>query len=118
MTADHRIGQVEIFDHGLQFTLVLLGHFAPEDHGDLLGLPGPRGYPTIHVQEALSELVHRGAAMEDEVVAILHLREAYRCGRLPFYGHLETRSDLQDLLVWQKAHRFVLEVYALTAAFP
>ena len=24
----------------------------------------------------------------------------------------------QDLRVWQKAHRFVLEVYALTAAFP
>jgi four helix bundle protein len=24
----------------------------------------------------------------------------------------------QDLLVWQKAHRFVLAVYALTAAFP
>ena len=24
----------------------------------------------------------------------------------------------QDLLVWQKAHRFVLEVYASTAAFP
>jgi four helix bundle protein len=24
----------------------------------------------------------------------------------------------QDLLVWQKAHRFVLEVYVLTAAFP
>ena len=24
----------------------------------------------------------------------------------------------QDLLVWQKAHRFVLEVYPLTAAFP
>jgi 23S rRNA-intervening sequence protein len=24
----------------------------------------------------------------------------------------------QDLLVWQKAHRFVLEVYAFTAAFP
>ena len=24
----------------------------------------------------------------------------------------------QDLLVWQKAHRFVLEAYALTAAFP
>src|SRR6266702_3616180 len=24
----------------------------------------------------------------------------------------------QDLLVWQKAHRFVLEIYALTAAFP
>jgi four helix bundle protein len=24
----------------------------------------------------------------------------------------------QDLLVWQKAHRFVLEVYVLTVAFP
>lgn len=24
----------------------------------------------------------------------------------------------QDLLVWQKAHRFVLEVYGFTAAFP
>lgn len=24
----------------------------------------------------------------------------------------------QDLLVWQKAHEFVLEVYALTAVFP
>ena len=24
----------------------------------------------------------------------------------------------QDLLVWQKAHQFVLGVYALTAAFP
>ena len=24
----------------------------------------------------------------------------------------------QDLLVWQKAHRFVLDIYALTAAFP
>jgi four helix bundle protein len=24
----------------------------------------------------------------------------------------------QDLLVWQKAHRFVLEAYALTATFP
>ena len=24
----------------------------------------------------------------------------------------------QDLLVWQKAHRFVLEVYAFSALFP
>ena len=24
----------------------------------------------------------------------------------------------QDLLVWQKAHRFVLEIYALTTGFP
>ena len=27
-------------------------------------------------------------------------------------------QTFQDLLVWQKAHRFVLEVYVLTVAFP
>jgi four helix bundle protein len=37
----------------------------------------------------------------------------------------ETRNEsrapartFQDLLVWQKAHRFVLDVYRLTEAFP
>ncbi len=71
MTPDHRIGQVQIFDHGLQFALVFFGYFAAEDHGDFLGLPDG----TIHIQEPLGELVHSGAAMEDEVVAVLHLRE-------------------------------------------
>ncbi len=71
MAADHRIGQIEIFDHGLQLALVLLGHFAPEDHGDLLGLADG----SVQIQQSLGEFIYRGAAMEDEVVAILHLRE-------------------------------------------
>ena len=30
----------------------------------------------------------------------------------------ESAKNFQDLIVWQKAHRFVLEVYKLTATFP
>jgi hypothetical protein len=39
VTPDDRIGQVEILDYRLQLPLVFFGHFATEDHGDLLGLP-------------------------------------------------------------------------------
>lgn len=31
---------------------------------------------------------------------------------------MKPARTFQDLLVWQKAHRFVLEVYAFTALFP
>jgi len=71
MAADHRVGQVEIFDHRLQLALVLFGHFAAEDGGDLLGLPDV----PIQVQQSLGEFLHGGATMEDQVVAILHLGE-------------------------------------------
>ena len=71
MAADHGIGQVEIFDHGLQFALVLFSHLASEDHGDLLGLSDR----PVQVQQSLGEFVHRCPAMADEVVAILHLRK-------------------------------------------
>ena len=30
----------------------------------------------------------------------------------------EPAKKFQDLIVWQKAHRFVLEVYRLTGSFP
>ena len=43
---------------------------------------------------------------------------AYRRERLLIYGPFQTTRTFQDLLVWQKAHQFVLGVYALTAAFP
>src|SRR5262244_998550 len=71
MTADHWVGQVEIFDHRLQFTLVLFGHFAPEDRSDLVGLPDV----SIQIQQPLGDFIYRCPAMEDEVVAILHLRK-------------------------------------------
>jgi hypothetical protein len=32
------MGQVQIFDHGLQFALVQFGHSASEDGRDLVGL--------------------------------------------------------------------------------
>lgn len=31
---------------------------------------------------------------------------------------MEAAKSFTDLIVWQKGHRFVLEVYRLTAAFP
>ena len=37
-TVDHRMGQVQIFDHGLQLALVQFGHSASEDRRDLVGL--------------------------------------------------------------------------------
>lgn len=33
-------------------------------------------------------------------------------------ANLKPARTFQDLLVWQKAHRFVLEVYAFTTALP
>lgn len=71
MTADHRIGQVEVFDDGLQFSLILFGHFAAEDGGDLVGLPDV----PIQVQQSLGEFLKGGSTMEDQVVAVLHLSE-------------------------------------------
>jgi hypothetical protein len=59
------------FDHRLQLAFVLFGHFAAEDHGDLFGLPDV----PIQVQQPLGEFIHGGAAMKDQVVAILHLGE-------------------------------------------
>ena len=97
MTADHRIGQVEIFDHRLQLALVLFGHLAAEDHGDLLGLTDG----SIQVQQPFGEFIHRGAAMEDEVVAILHLREEeamLTTSMLPFLVGDERSERGQPLL--------------------
>jgi four helix bundle protein len=31
---------------------------------------------------------------------------------------VETARSFKDLIVWRKAHEFVLEVYSLTASFP
>ncbi len=46
VAANHRIGQVHIFDLGLQFAPIMLADPAPEDHRDLVGLsdccPAPR----------------------------------------------------------------------------
>jgi len=69
VAADHRIGQVEVFDHGLQFSLVFLGHLAAEDGGDL---PGLSNIP-VQAQQAASDLLHSCPARKDEIIAVLHL---------------------------------------------
>jgi hypothetical protein len=66
MTADHWVGKVEVFDHRLQFPLVLFGHFAAEDHGDLFGLSDG----SVQIQQSFSEFVDRSPAMKDGVVAV------------------------------------------------
>ncbi len=71
VAADHRVGRCMCFDFGLQLAVMELGDFAAEDGGDLVWLAdGPVG-----VEEPLAELVERGAAMEDQVVAELDLGE-------------------------------------------
>jgi hypothetical protein len=68
VTADHRIGQVHVFDLGLQLAAMMFADPATEDHGDLVGLADR----SIGIEQPL--LVQRRAAMEDEVVAELDLR--------------------------------------------
>ena len=71
VAANDRIGEVHVFDHGLQLAAMELGHFAAEDGGDLVWLADG----AIGVQEALLEFVESGAAMEHQVVTELSLGE-------------------------------------------
>ena len=71
MAADDRVGQVHVFDLGLQLTMVLLGDLATEDDGDLVWLADG----AVGVEQALAELVECGASIKDQVVAEFDLRE-------------------------------------------
>ena len=50
MTADHRVGQVHVFDLGLQLTAVLFGDLATEDDGDLVRLADGSGWRRADVR--------------------------------------------------------------------
>ena len=71
VAANHRVGQVHVFDLGLQLASIMLADPATEDHCDLVGLPDC----SIGIEQAFTEVVQCRAAMEDEVVAELDLRE-------------------------------------------
>src|ERR1700739_4053798 len=71
VTANDGIGKVEVFELGLQLALVLPGHFPAKDESNLLRLSDG----SVHVQQALGELVHGAAGEEEQVVAKLDLRE-------------------------------------------
>src|SRR6516165_10118621 len=69
--ADHRIGQVHVFDLGLQLAAVLFGDLAAEDDSDLVRLAdGP-----VDVEQAFAQFVERGAATKDQIVAEFDLGE-------------------------------------------
>jgi hypothetical protein len=56
---------------GLQLASVMLSDLATEDDGDLVRLADG----SIGVEQTFAEIIQRGAATEDEVVAVLDLRE-------------------------------------------
>ena len=69
--ASSRIGQVHVFDFGLQLAPIVLGDFAAKNDGDLVRLSDG----SIGVKQTFAEIVQRRTATEDEVVAVLDLRE-------------------------------------------
>jgi hypothetical protein len=71
VAADDRIGQMQVLDFGLQLAAIELADLAAEDGGDLVRLADG----AIGVEEPLAQLVEGGAAMEDQIVAELGLRE-------------------------------------------
>ena len=97
VAANHRIGQVHVFDLGLQLASIMLADPAAEDHGDLVGLPDC----SIGIEQAFTEAVQRRAATEDEVVAELDLREEQpmlAAGLLPLPCGKERGKTRQPLL--------------------
>ena len=64
MAADHRVGEVHVFDLCLQLAVMELADLAAEDRRDLVGLADG----AIGVEEPLAEPVECGATMEDEIV--------------------------------------------------
>ena len=69
VTANDGIGKIEVFELSLQLAFVLPGHFPTQDESNFLWLSDG----SVHVEQALGELVDGGAAEEDQVVAKLDL---------------------------------------------
>ena len=97
VAADHRVGQVHVFDLGLQLAAMVLADLAAEDHGDLVGLSDC----PIGVEQSFTEIVQGRAAAEDEVVAVLDLREeqpVLAAGLLPLFCGKEGGKARQPFL--------------------
>jgi hypothetical protein len=69
--ANDRVRKIEVFDHGLKLSLVVLGDLTTEDRGDLVRLADG----AVGIQQSLAQLIQCGAPLKDQVVAVLHLRE-------------------------------------------
>jgi hypothetical protein len=97
MAGDHRVGEVHVFDHGLQLAVMELPDLAAEDPRDLVRLADG----AIGVEEPFAELVERGATMEDEIVAELGLgKEQPIMAALVFsFGRGKERSEAGEPLL-------------------
>src|SRR5215471_14323213 len=71
MTADHRIGQIQIFDLGLQFAGMITTDLMAKDDGEFVGLADR----PVRIQQSLTEPIDGRAAGKDQVVAQFNLRE-------------------------------------------
>jgi hypothetical protein len=69
MAADHGIGEMEILDDGLQFSVMMTGDPAAEDEGQFVGLTNG----AIGIEEPLFEGIDGSATTENEVIAELGL---------------------------------------------
>src|ERR1700751_5016273 len=69
VTGRDGVGKVEAFELSLQLALVFPSDFPAKDESDLLRLSDG----SVHVEQALGELVDGGAAEEDQMVAKLDL---------------------------------------------
>jgi hypothetical protein len=71
VAADNRVGQLDVFDHGLQLAAVELGELATEDGGDLIGLADG----AIGIEQSLAETVQGGTTAEDKIVAVFDFEQ-------------------------------------------
>src|SRR6266545_768859 len=71
MTADNRIGQIQIFNHGLQFSGMISADLTTEDDGQFVGLTDR----PVRIHQSLAESIHGSPARKDQVVAKFDLRE-------------------------------------------
>jgi hypothetical protein len=97
VTANNGIGKIEILELSLQLAFVLPGHFPTKDESNFLGLSDG----SVHVEQALGELVDGGAAEEDRVVAKLDLGKeepVLAAGLSSFLGGEERGESCQPLL--------------------
>jgi hypothetical protein len=64
VAADDGVGQVHVFDLGLQLAAMLLGDLAPMMTVILFGWPFGR----VGVEQTLAQLVERGSSMKDQLL--------------------------------------------------
>ena len=88
VTADNRIGQIQVFNDGLEFSRMISADLTTENDGELVGLADR----AVGIHQSLTKSVHGSPAREDQIVAKLDLREeqpVFHAGLLPFSGSEE-----------------------------